>query len=969
MRGAGGGYWRRWVGAVAAAMAGLLAQPGTAGLGVWTSQGPDDGGLSHLQTTPAAPDAVIVGSMAALFRSNDAGLSWVRLAPAQDLGFIQAVLISPIDANRVYVVNGNGVLRSTNGGSSFSASTSGLPALSGFVPRSLALMPGSPDTLLLTSATHGAFRSTDGGLSWTATGVGQLPPQLGLVAFDPSQPGRVLVSPCLPDDGAAYTGAAMYRSTDGGVTFSAVTVSDVAAGYASCAGAMAFSPVTPGVALASEGFGPFNGSHILLRSTDGGASFARMDAVPGGSPKLNSFDYFPGTAQPLWVSNGRGALLASSDEGLNLVAAPASPVLPGPSPVVESQKVAMRPGNPAIRYFISRAGGLFRSIDSGASWSRSGLGIRTANIRALALNPSHPGWIYAGRAESDDTGVAWPFYRSADGGTSWAAAGNGFSVEWLRTVLVDPNTSATLGNTVLYGVGRDIAPVTMPIANRVSGVVKSTDNGNTWVNLGSFAGLGGAGQPVVGRLGLVRSIVADRSVISGGAWARLYLTNTGQTSCTTVGGPVNLVVPRVWRTQDAGATWNTIATAGGAGGIGSDGLPLGTCIDFFGSPNPDSPVPVPLLVDHADPQTLYVGTFLPFYTSSFSYTPQSPNGVFKSTDGGVTWAAASTGLPLLPGSSVSHHSVLALVMDPGNRNVLYAAANPFFDSSAAVGNVYKTTNGGASWSVAGTGLAGQDIRALLIDPANPLRVYAASGGNSLNPGGVYVSEDGGNTWNSISAGLPLGSATALALDASVPATPTLLAGTRTGVYAFTRVPDEDGDGAPTGVEVLAPNGGDGNGDGIADSQQSQVASLNATAGASARGNVPFTVSLTPLSGTCSRLYDVIAVPGDTFAADPAVSKDWGAFRFEIADCSRVQVSLRLHGGAVAARTFIRAFGPRIQGDPLSLDWNSLEAQVSGDTIRFVLQDNQPGDARQDSQRILFQGGPAFESPLFGNGFE
>jgi hypothetical protein len=43
--------------------------------------------------------------------------------------------------------------------------------------------------------------------------------------------------------------------------------------------------------------------------------------------------------------------------------------------------------------------------------------------------------------------------------------------------------------------------------------------------------------------------------------------------------------------------------------------------------------------------------------------------------------------------------------------------------------------------------------------------------------------------------------------------------------------------------------------------------------------------------------------------------------------------------------------------------------VTGNTIRFILSDNQPGDARQDSGRILFQGGPAFEDPLFGNGFE
>ena len=136
-----------------------------------------------------------------------------------------------------------------------------------------------------------------------------------------------------------------------------------------------------------------------------------------------------------------------------------------------------------------------------------------------------------------------------------------------------------------------------------------------------------------------------------------------------------------------------------------------------------------------------------------------------------------------------------------------------------------------------------------------------------------------------------------------------------------------------------------------------------------RHEVPFTVSVTPLSGSCTRLYDVIAVPADTFGADPLVQKPDGAFRFEIANCASARVHLKIHGGSFAARSFIRALGARVQGDPLSIGWNTLGASIVGDTISFTLNDNQPGDARQDVNRMLFQGGPAFEVPLFGNGFE
>lgn len=59
----------------------------------------------------------------------------------------------------------------------------------------------------------------------------------------------------------------------------------------------------------------------------------------------------------------------------------------------------------------------------------------------------------------------------------------------------------------------------------------------------------------------------------------------------------------------------------------------------------------------------------------------------------------------------------------------------------------------------------------------------------------------------------------------------------------------------------------------------------------------------------------------------------------------------------------------MQGDPLSLGWNTLDASVNGNTLRFTLTDNQPGDARSEVGRLLFQGGPAYEAPLFGDGFE
>lgn len=948
----------------------LLSHLSFAGPALWTTAGPHGGGLSHLATSTASPDTVYVASGTAIFRSNDSGASFSRRAGAQNLGFILDVEVSPSNADLVYLLTDTGVLKSTDGAGSFAPVSTGLPTV-GFSARDLALQPGTSGTLILTSSTHGAFRSTDGGVSWTAIATATLPPRLSQVAYDPTHPALVLISPCAPDDGSAYTGAPLYRSSDGGVSFVPATVTGAPPELAACTAALAFSSATPGLVLATEGNGPQQPFNTLLRSTDGGLTFTRSAPGPASTFAIASFNFVPGAAPAVLAANSRGSLQLSVDDGLSFTPAP-TPTFPGPSAALESQIVTVKPGDPSVRYFISRGAGFFRSTDAGATWSESNVGIGAANVRALEIIPDSPALVFAGQAESEAPAITWPLFRSSDSGDSWTATGSSFSLDWIRGLLVDKNSAILRGGAVIYAVGRDVAPANRPIAQRASGVAKSTDSGDTWTNLNNFAGLGTAPNPPVAQLGTVRSIVPDVSVVTDGLWSKLYLTASGLGNCSTVGGTVNLSVPRLWRTLDAGASWNTISTAGGSS-VGSDGLPTGECVNAGTTAQPiafaDFPIPVPLVVDHADPDTLYVGTYLRGYNSQSTYTPNAPNGVFKSSNGGVSWTLASTGLPLQPGSTTAHHAVLAMAMDPGNRNVLYAAVNPFLDNSGFVGNVYKTTNGGSHWAPAGTGLAGQDIRALLIDPDNSLRVYAASGGNALNPGGVFVTEDGGATWNSISAGLPVASATALVLNNRIPSEPVLYAGTRTGVYSFTRLGDGDGDGAPTAPENAAPNGGDGNADGVPDSAQSNVASLPGTAAGSQRASLPFTVSLTPLSGDCSRLYDVIAVPSDTFAADPTLQKPDGAFRFEVANCSSVQVSLRIHGGSFNPRSLVRAFGARVQGDPLSVGWNTLPATVTGNTISFVLSDNQPGDARQDTGRILFQGGPAFEASLFGDGFE
>src|ERR1035438_3275668 len=127
----------------------------------------------------------------------------------------------------------------------------------------------------------------------------------------------------------------------------------------------------------------------------------------------------------------------------------------------------------------------------------------------------------------------------------------------------------------------------------------------------------------------------------------------------------------------------------------------------------------------------------------------------------------------------------SLAIDPANPNTVYAASR---------GAVWKTVNGGASWTSASVGLArGGSVQTLVVDPASPATVYL---GSVL--GGFYKSFDGAATWTAADTGLStdpvvLGLTVAHANPANI------YAGTMWG----------GGAGSPQGGIFKSPNAGAG----------------------------------------------------------------------------------------------------------------------------------------------------------------
>ncbi len=126
-------------------------------------------------------------------------------------------------------------------------------------------------------------------------------------------------------------------------------------------------------------------------------------------------------------------------------------------------------------------------------------------------------------------------------------------------------------------------------------------------------------------------------------------------------------------------------------------------------------------------------------------------GIWKTTDGGDTWTDKTPGLPNL--------ATTVIEMAPSNHNIIYAGTGEgFYNSDAINGDgIFKSTDRGESWvQLASTAnnLNFQNINRIIINPNDANIVYACSnvGFYSTNLGptsGIFKSTDGGNTWNQI----------------------------------------------------------------------------------------------------------------------------------------------------------------------------------------------------------------------------
>lgn len=388
--------------------------------------------------------------------------------------------------------------------------------------------------------------------------------------------------------------------------------------------------------------------------------------------------------------------------------------------------LAMARTNPDVIY-AGMDMGVFKTIDGGDNWSKTGFPEISVRVVDIASNNSNI--LYAGT----DDGL----YRSGDGGNTWALIGlSEASVDAIAVHPVNPSVvyAGTNGSTV--------------------GIYKTTDSGDTWQEKLS-AELDEVGALLIdtdnpehvyaGIRNLYRSDNFCKSTNGGGTWV---CSRVGRISTPTV---ISLAMTPaasdpaaiyagvdnwdVYKSIDRGAIWESKA----ASKIPS----LHPCV---------------VSVDPNDPDVVYLGN-------------EALENLYKSMDGAETWTPKTNGLPRVAPSDI--------LVDPRNSAVYVGFPE---------GGIYKSTDGAQNWSrlaikqtfieglavnptasgmafAAVTGYGHQlarttdsgltwdylvdsptDLGAVTIDPKNPSTIFVGRTRHSGSFFYIYKSMDGGQSW-------------------------------------------------------------------------------------------------------------------------------------------------------------------------------------------------------------------------------
>jgi subtilisin-like proprotein convertase family protein len=616
-------------------------------------------------------DAGVGGFMV---KSTNGGTTWSAAIPLGLSSIIFDVKVDTSQAQDIVLVGTNaGLFRSSNGGTSYSA----VASLTGYVWSIVRTSAGWLASSVASNGTGSLLLSTDHGATWTPiTNAGTVYTGAGRTTLAVGAPGDAIVYAFAATKGSAPFGEPsqqdLYRSTDGGATWTALHIN-------------ALAPTNP------------NGDNATMNVMGNQAWYNHMILVDPTDAARNTV-YLGGNLSSAKTTNGGTSWTLTS----NWLPGGATGTTNMPYVHADFHCAAFSNLSGTARLYFGTDGGLFTSTDGGTTWDDTkNKGLVNHLVYALAANPGVAGSALVGLQDNGTrirvgTSSTFNQVRGGDGfGVAWAQAvtsANAVSMSsYIYNSIQRATTSpvTTQGNWSAFTTGLGttgssdggssyyfVTPIITPPATAdPSGQVFFTyGNGGTGPNSKKIFVSNSTGWTTIGTSG------------SGGITAGLYVRSVSHGLGVS---PVDLQHIAaagnggyVLLTANGGTSWTPVFL----GSTGTDGQNIGW-VGFNAN------------VAWANNSLLYICS---------EAQAAGATRVARSANGGATWSAAATGLPDVP--------VTKLAVDPGDAtgNTVYAATWL---------GVYRTTNGGGNWSLFGTGLPQGRASDLWVAPdSSSLRV-------------------------------------------------------------------------------------------------------------------------------------------------------------------------------------------------------------------------------------------------------
>lgn len=693
----------------------------------------------ELIVSPHDPDTVwYVSDVGQVYITQDGGATWDKLTdpfsmpdPAPDefsnwtdadtnfrFGSVYAVATAPSDPNIIYALkNGFGLFKSTDAGANWQY----LPESEVDYTYSLAIHPANPD-IVYSGYLPKPFqdwamvrKTTDGGFSWRT--VLSVPQSSGItsVAIDPGDPDTLYAG------STGKEGGAVYKSTDGGASWARLNEQFIMAtvwGQPQ----LIVDPTNPSIAYAASWLGG------TWKTTDAGETWTLLEEAPisatalslnaqDAEARVSSVVYLADRSTPtVWKSTDGGTTWEkvgdfSSDGALLVMRV-----------VADGDTVYAATFHPNLT-----DGKLYKSTDAGSTWADITDAL-PKGILDVAVDPVHSEIVYV---TTNINGA----HKSTDGGVNWAQLLN-FPDVGAYDIEVDP-----VDPTVLYASARggslpawftEIAgdrPDGITFTDE-AGVYRSTDSGSTWTQiLTTSASCRAIRQHPSNRNVLFAVDLVDGLLVSadgGNSWTS---QNTGLGTAV----PTSIAV-------DGDKIY--IGTQGCGVYVGDLNLDDGTIV--WQADRSNKPVPavysLQIQIDPTNSDRIFVASY--------------PGGLYRSDDGGATFRDSNGITPSVVVDDPVRQGYYTYAMNPNDTNEMWLGTwgKGIFKSYNAM-SLDIPANG------ADRKMYGKHIFQIVVDPDAPDTVYVAT------EQGVFKTSDGGATWSDFNTGLDTTQIRTLAIGA------------------------------------------------------------------------------------------------------------------------------------------------------------------------------------------------------------